>query len=640
MLALLLLGVLLLGVLLMGWPAAAQGEVTPTLRVLLRASPGAPFVAMAASGGAVYVCDARGVVHVSLQGGPFRANAALIGTPATGDGEAAPEPEADAALTASDPFLLQEVYGYVGENVYLDYDVNVQFRHSVGDLFAFPYGTTGEAYLEFTPDSPAFWDAPWFTSISRPDVYFPDPTLSARWSANASRVVRGQLEELGDVAIAVDAADPRVATLSGAFGRLVTQDAGASWLPDEGERDDAEVDEHEVEDSDEVEGGAADLAVAIDGARRFTLRADALLVEQDDIDVEGLRARLPLLARARAKEPPAELVVRTALARVVPPLDDGPGLAPFAPRVDLVGGGRLIDNTAVLDAVFLDATAAGDGNFVRQTAEAVTENGSDAAFRRRMPTSNGYVGLVLTWDLPSLFTPASGPTERAERAALHHDVAEQVRAALERRGGIVEDLVLRTPVDDQDLLSAALDLEQANAHLLALSGVAFPSIGGAAGRALARLPARGTPQQAIDGALAHLGLAHHGLEELRAAQAGSAALPTVLLGASALETRLDEDDYLDEIGAALPWVTKSGLAHVGELRARLTWDLPRTLRAHGQHAAARTALARRDLSLEAVARWSAARRAAAFGDALDAEEQSALLTGLTGTTSITDGGTR
>ena len=25
------------------------------------------------------------------------------------------------------------------------------------DLFVFPYGTTGEPYLEFAPDSPAFW---------------------------------------------------------------------------------------------------------------------------------------------------------------------------------------------------------------------------------------------------------------------------------------------------------------------------------------------------------------------------------------------------------------------------------------------------------------------------------------------------
>lgn len=608
---------------------------------------------MAASGGAVYLCDARGVVHVSLLGGAFRATSALLEVErnvAGADDVDLPELEADQALTASDPFRLQESYGFVGDNVYLDYDANVQFRHSVGDLFAFPYGTTGEAYLEFTPDSPAFWDPPWFTSISRPDVYFPDPTLSGRWSPSEPRGGLGPLADIGPVAIAIDSNDPRIAALSGAFGRLVTRDAGASWLPDEDATiaTDAAAPDHEqgdveapaVDEPDDGDSDAAALAVAVDGARRFTLRADALLVEQGDVDNEALRARLPLLSRARAKDPPADRVVSAAIARVVPALADGVGLAPFVPRVDLVAGGRVIGNTAVLDAVFLDSTAAGDGNFVRQTAEAVTENQQGAVFERRMPTSNGYLGLVLTWDLPSLFTPASGPAERADRATLHAAVAEQVRAALERRAGIVEDLVLQTPTDDQQLLSAALDLEEANAHLLAHSGVAFPAIGGAAGRALARLPAPGTVQQAIDGALAHLGLVHDGPEEQRAAQASSAALPTVLLGASALETRLDEDDYLDEIGGALPWVTKSGLAHVGELRARLTWDLPHTLRARGQRTATRTALARSELALEAAARWSAARRAAAFGDTLAAEEQTALLTGLTGATSPMDGGTR
>ena len=29
--------------------------------------------------------------------------------------------------------------------------------YKLSNTFAFPYGTTGEAYLEFTPDSPAFW---------------------------------------------------------------------------------------------------------------------------------------------------------------------------------------------------------------------------------------------------------------------------------------------------------------------------------------------------------------------------------------------------------------------------------------------------------------------------------------------------
>lgn len=55
----------------------------------------------------------------------------------------------------------------VGNLMVLQYESKLLLRLNNNDMFKFPYGTTGEPYLEFTPDSPAFWSAIW-AGVPRP----------------------------------------------------------------------------------------------------------------------------------------------------------------------------------------------------------------------------------------------------------------------------------------------------------------------------------------------------------------------------------------------------------------------------------------------------------------------------------------
>ena len=63
---------------------------------------------------------------------------------------------------------LAKGFGYLSlKLMVLRYQSKLLLRFNNNDMFKFAYGTTGEPYLEYTPDSPAFWSAIW-AGVPRP----------------------------------------------------------------------------------------------------------------------------------------------------------------------------------------------------------------------------------------------------------------------------------------------------------------------------------------------------------------------------------------------------------------------------------------------------------------------------------------
>jgi len=124
--------------------------------VVLTADPSDPFVAATARAPAGLIVERRSGERCVLDGAgivescaPRSSSADLTAAPSFGLGDVS------AAFTLSrrlEPAILQ---------------------HSANELFAFPYGTSGEPYLEFAPDSPAFWSVvrttPQVTYVLRDD---------------------------------------------------------------------------------------------------------------------------------------------------------------------------------------------------------------------------------------------------------------------------------------------------------------------------------------------------------------------------------------------------------------------------------------------------------------------------------------
>jgi hypothetical protein len=616
-------------------------EAPPSTSVVLRAQPGAPLVSFAHVNDTVYVVDARAVVHASHDGGrtwrvgrfPARRSSTASmfsplveptddvaeddaledpivddGEPALDEGGVTPEP--------IDPFALQQSFGYVGNNVWLDIGSSILLKSSAGELFAFPYGTTGEAYLEFTPDSPAFWDPQWLNGLRRPDIRYADTTapfveLSEEHDTeddDADAVVEADEE----VRIVVDRLDPRIAELHGPFGIERTDDGGATWFP-----------------ADDAERLPADASQG-DATPKFTMDAHALRgdVPRNALDYGTLK-------RLRARGPSIDAIVSGARDRFAPPVDLGGGGASLLPRIDVVGGG----------IVFLDATFAGDADFVRQTAEVSTDNGEDAAFVRAAPVVNPFVVLLLSWDLPSLFAPSSSPADHRAARDAWAEVEGEVIEAIDARDAVLVDLAsMRGDEPDDVLVDRTLALQEAEARISALSGVTFPAIGGPAAKALSRaLPEPEALPRVIARAQRNLRVGDDDVSRLAGGAAFRAAVPSFVVAASYVDTSLDEFDFLDEIGIDIPWVSKSANGRIVEARARLSWDFPRTLRSGARSerdARATLARVRKDVALatthtyferrRAQAAYARAPRDARFDEGLVVDELTAILAGLTG----------
>jgi hypothetical protein len=582
---------------------------------ILRARPGVPLVAFAAAGDAIYVVDARGDVRASLDGGrTFRTGRFPTHRSARASSFAATcaEGEAD-ALGDIDPFVLLQNFGYVGENVWLDIDSTFFLRSSAGELFAFPYGTTGEAYLEFTPDSPAFWEPQWLNGLPRPDVRYPRTALTSRFLDDADEAAGADCADHAenddhhndqdestpasvddddvDAAasswkLTIAAADPRVALCAGPFGLERTDDGGRTWF---------------LAEDDDVAATTMNASPRED----LVLTADALSrAAPTGTPTPGVGAsRLAAFRRMRARGPSFHEVMLGARERVGGHSDDGPS---FVPRIDIVGGSMFADSRAVLDAVFLDSTFAGDADFVRQTAEVSTENGEDAAFVRSAPVVNPFVVLLLSWDLPTLFAPAASPKQRGALQETWADAERDVIDALRARDRVLEELAFHLPEDDDDFVVLLLELEEAEARITALSGARFPPPNGRAATALARLPATQPVTSVIEQAQRHLGVGDDRMAGFARARAWRPAMPTLVAAGTYVDTSLDEDDFLDEIGTNVPWVKKSANGRIVEIVGRLTWDLPQTLRAGAD--SAELLRLRRDVALDATAAYFERRR--------------------------------
>ncbi len=726
---------------------------------VVRARPGLPLVAAAGGHGVLYVVDAAGALRVSSDGGrTFLASRRAL--PASGPGPLLPhfddnedesdedagededEDGDDGGADPGDPFSMQENYGWVGENVYLDFDRTWFFRQSAADLFAFPYGTTGEAYLEFQPDSPAFWDPPWVSGMPRPDVRYFEPRLAApRFGSSPRRpaAVDGRTGE--GWSVVVDAADRQRAFISnrgsversddggagwsvleewawadvdgallavsgelvlaaGGGSLFVSRDGGASFVQEESVRDvvaaavdprdplgwwlatergllrstDAgrsfEMKNADIEASALVVNGAGQVFVAQgrrllhsnDGGATFSILVDvddevvALVCDAESVYVLSAgalwrttpapapptAAALAALRRVHARAPTLAQVLQGAQGGLSPAIENPAAAMALLPRIDVVGGVIAGDSTAVLGAVFLDTTTAGDGDFVRQTAEAVTEDGKGAAFRRRQPSVNPYVAVLLSWDLPELLAPsdpASSAARRRQAQAAFNVVEHEVTDAWHARQQALEDLALLPADDAAAFLQRALDVAELNARLEALGGLPFPALGGDAGRALHRLPESVPVGQVVDDAASRWGLGAARLRELRSGAGWRPALPTVLVSASFAESHLDEDDFLDEVGLQRPWITKSAFGQAWDVSARLAWDLPHTLRSSDVVDLHRLQWLRHDLAADVGAAFFELKRAQARrsdddveGPAADlaVDELGALLAGLSG----------
>ena len=223
---------------------------------------------------------------------------------------------------------------------------------------------------------------------------------------------------------------------------------------------------------------------------------------------------------------------------------------------------------------------------------------------------NPYVALLLSWDLPSMFSPAAGPARSSAAHAAFERVEREVTDSWQARAVALHDLALVPHDDDDVFLQQAIDLAELNTRLEVLSGLPFPPLAGDAGRALKRLRPSVPVPQAVDEAAAHLGVGAARHAQLRAAAGFRAALPTALLSGSFLETHLDEDDFLDEVGLQRPWITKSARGRVWHGTARLAWDLPHTLHSRDALDLQRLAWARLDVALAVseAARCSRGRR--------------------------------
>jgi len=211
------------------------------------------------------------------------------------------------------------------------------------DLFVFPYGTTGEPYLEFAPDSPAFWGVvrgaknTTFTLVDEPG-----PTRGLVQRREATMI---------PVAVGVD-----VAGAWRSSGDRLWHHAPGSEMP--------------IVDDDDDDDDRDDDRCAESPALATTLSE---VVATDRVS-------------ARLKE---------AMA---------PGLLwRLLPVVDIAGGQARVDTVADLFAVFRDGVErSAPAGFVRRTLQGQVDNNEGAALARSRVTTMPYAMVQLRFDLDRL----------------------------------------------------------------------------------------------------------------------------------------------------------------------------------------------------------------------------------------------
>ena len=134
-------------------------------RPRLNAQDGTMWVQMSTGGPQFWLLDNRGSLWSSSEDGLqfFPRDFAHIHS------SAMPQNSGLAPMgNLADGLSLTKDFGYLSVNLMvLQYQSKLLLRFNSNDMFKFPYGTTGEPYLEFTPDSPAFWSAIW-AGVPRP----------------------------------------------------------------------------------------------------------------------------------------------------------------------------------------------------------------------------------------------------------------------------------------------------------------------------------------------------------------------------------------------------------------------------------------------------------------------------------------
>lgn len=269
------------------------------------------------------------------------------------------------------------------------------------DLFVFPYGTTGEPYLEFAPDSPAFWG-----------------------------VVRGAKNTTFTVVDDVGLVEGRVALRSAAPPRA----PGAGG----------------------VDAGDADAGDAA-RATRWTFSPERVRRTLDepsdaggvgDTDVEGCRAAPTMEQTLRGVM--ASDAVSARLGRGVEP----PLLWRLFPVVDVAAGSVHVDAVADVIAVFRDGVEhSAPAGFVRRTLQGHVENDDAAALARRRTTDMPYGVVLLRFDLDRL---VGEPRDVRALERMWRPIAER---RLARAAALVDEharLCARPPTVSAQLRRAAI----------------------------------------------------------------------------------------------------------------------------------------------------------------------------------------
>jgi hypothetical protein len=246
---------------------------------------------------------------------------------------------------------------------------NPALTQNAWDLFVFPYGTTGEPYLEFAPDSPAFWGVvrgAKNTTFALVDE--PGPT-------------HGRVAQRGPASAKDDSAPPTGPGSAGAFA-ISSAMVGDELLRSRlwrtvGDDNDSEDDDRDDRDDDDRCRTAPTM-----GATLHEVMAS------DRVSARLLRATQPSL-----------------WWRVLP-------------VVDVAAGSVHVDAVADVIAVFRDGVEhSAPAGFVRRTLQGHVENDDAAALARKRATDMPYGLVSLRFDLDRLVgEPADVRTvERAWR---------------------------------------------------------------------------------------------------------------------------------------------------------------------------------------------------------------------------------
>lgn len=195
-----------------------------------RASPGARLIDAIGADKSVYILDNQGVLHASQDGGASYAARELV---LSSHGLWRPH--------LSDPVLpylysgleTAEHVNYLGGmGLYLILSGRTHLRWNISDAFLFPYGTTGEPYLELGPDSPAFAGGIWIPGVPRPGAWdFRDRPTDMNPSFGVGHRLLGQTGRGARAphVVTVDLSEPKRIAIAGKGGVLISRDGGLTF---------------------------------------------------------------------------------------------------------------------------------------------------------------------------------------------------------------------------------------------------------------------------------------------------------------------------------------------------------------------------------------------------------------------------